>query len=172
MFINCGVPCKRQLLCLSVSSVGTSFFSIASHRQVHLCWALPQPPVGLWWGRQGFGPCLGPGKQPSLHGLSRVCFKGHLCLCLSFRYPLQMSAWTLPSVAWQFSGPNCLIAPLKCVLSWFWLLCVSLCLYLLFPFISNSIACFPYFKKIVRGASVYYKSNTVCGFWKIKNGRH
>ena len=45
-----------------------------------------------------------------------------------------MSAWMLPSVPWQFSSSNCMIAPLKCVLSWFGS-SVSLCLYPLFPFV-------------------------------------
>lgn len=107
-------------------------------------------------------PSVWPGKQHSLPGLSRVCFKGHLCLCIWFNYPLQMSAWTLPSVPWQFSSSNGMIAPLKRVLSWFDS-SASLCLYPLFPFTLNYICCLLHFLK-KRCFFFYYKSDIVRAF--------
>lgn len=89
-------------------------------------------------------PSVWPGNQCSLAGLSRAHFKSHLCLCIWFNYPLQMSAWTLPSVPWQFSSSNCMIAPLKQLI---WPSSVSLRLYPLFPFVLNYMYCFPHFKK-------------------------
>lgn len=150
MFISCEAPGKRQLLCLPLSWLEVSFFSHnlfctltqpSTSARSPAAVAPPSHPTpdpgsqqGLRGGQaarrwgQRLCPSVWPGKQLSLLGLSRACFKGHLCLCIWFNYPLQMSAWTLPSVSWQFSSPNCMIAPLKRVLSSFGS-SVSPCLY-------------------------------------------
>lgn len=132
MFINCEAPGKCQLPCLPLSGLEVSFFShnlLCTLTQLSTSAGSPavapgapsraQRGPGCYEVGQSLCPSVWSGKQRSLLGLSRAGFKGHLCLCIWFNYPLQMSAWTLPSVPWQFSSPNCMIAPLKRVLSWF-----------------------------------------------------
>lgn len=154
------------------------FFGVISRNlfllQLHLCplWALLQPPglwqgseeVGLWQREQGFSPsvCL---NKPSPVGLSRACLKGQLCLCIWFCYPLQMSAWMLPSVPWQFSSPHCMIAPPKCVLSWFGILCV----YLPLCTLSFYSKCYLLFFLPKGGGFFHHSSEILCVFLIFKN---
>lgn len=147
--------CLFAIVIIRVSSPTSSF--TPSHMQAHPHWALSAasgPQAGLqggWaamrWDRELLSS-VWPASQRSLLGPSQEPASKPLVFCIWLNYPLQMSAWMLPSVPWQFSSSNCMIAPLKCILSWFGS-SVSLCLYPLFPFILNYILLTPLLEKEV-----------------------